>query len=61
MNLSPQNVVQKFKGPLLCRICGKPVAIEICKTDDGGKAVHDDCYFLKLKLEHTSKDAHQSF
>lgn len=64
MSLSPQNVSQKFKGkssPLLCRICGKPVAVENCKTDDDGKAVHEDCYVLKLRLAQTNKDGHQSF
>jgi hypothetical protein len=61
MSLSPQNVSQRFKGkspPLLCRICGKPLAVETCKTDDGGKAVHEECYVLKLKLEQASEDGH---
>jgi len=26
-------------------------AIETCKTDDDGKAIHEDCYVKKLKLE----------
>ena len=61
MSLSPQNVSQKYKGkssPLLCRICGKPVAVEGCKTDDDGKAVHEDCYVLKLRLEQSNEDGH---
>jgi hypothetical protein len=50
----------RFKGtsPLPCRICGKPVTVETCKTDEGGKAVHEECYVLKLKLEQASKDGH---
>ena len=63
MSLSPQNVSQKFKGkssPLLCRICGKPVAVETCKTDGDGQAIHEDCYVLKVKLEHPSKDGQGS-
>jgi hypothetical protein len=50
MNLSPQ-VPQKLKSPLLCRICGKPVAIETSKADDEGKAIHEDCYVKRVKLE----------
>lgn len=64
MSLSSQNVSQKFSGkssPLLCRICGKSVAVESCKTDDDGKAVHEGCYVLKLKLEQASEDGHPSF
>jgi len=59
MNVSPQNVSQRLNrksSPPLCRICGKPAAVESCKTDDGGKAVHEECYVLKLKLEQASKD-----
>ncbi|HEV2399378.1 MAG TPA: hypothetical protein VGS27_20695 [Candidatus Sulfotelmatobacter sp.] len=61
MSLSPQNVSQKFKGkssPLLCRVCGKPVPVETANTDDGGNAIHEDCYVLKLKLEQAGKDGH---
>lgn len=63
MSLSPQNVSQRFKpkfSPLLCLICGKPVAVETCKTDESGKAVHENCYVLKVKLEQASKDGHQN-
>lgn len=58
MNLFPENIVPKIKPksqPLLCRICGKPVAVEISKTDDRGQAIHEDCYALKLKLEEASR------
>ena len=60
MSLSPQNVSQKVKRPLLCRICGKPVAVETSKTDEDGRAIHEDCYVLKVKLEQASKDGHGS-
>jgi hypothetical protein len=63
MNVSPQNVWQRLKkksSPLLCRICGKPVAIETCKTDDGGKAVHEECYVLRLTPEQRITDGHQT-
>ena len=63
MNPYPQNVSLKFKrksSPLLCRICGKPVAVETSKTDGDGQAIHEDCYLLKVKLEQASKDGHQT-
>ena len=31
------------------------VAVESSKTDDCGKAVHEDCYVGELKLEQTIK------
>ena len=31
-----------------CSICGKPVDLETAKTDDDGKAVHEECYVLRL-------------
>jgi hypothetical protein len=36
-----------------CTICDKPVPLETCKTDEAGKAVHEECYVLKLKLTAT--------
>lgn len=27
-----------------CSICGRSVTIELSKTDEGGKAVHESCY-----------------
>jgi len=64
MSGSPQNVSQKFKGkssPLLCRVCGRPVVIEISKTDEDGSAIHEDCYVVKVKKEQASQDRQQSF
>jgi len=63
MNVSPQNVSQRLNGkssPLLCRICGKPAAVETCKTDGDGKAVHEECYVLNVKIEQASKDGHET-
>jgi len=40
-----------------CSLCDKPVILEASKTDDGGKAVHEECYVLNLRLKRpTSKD-----
>lgn len=33
----------------LCPICSLPVIIEKCKTDENGKAVHEECYVLKIR------------
>lgn len=32
----------------ICAICGKAVQLENAKTDDGGKAVHEQCYVEKI-------------
>jgi hypothetical protein len=36
---------------LPCPICNRPVPLETAKTDSDGKAVHEDCYFIKIKLK----------
>lgn len=48
MSQSPQDVSQN-KRPLLCPVCGRPVAIENSKTDEDGAAIHEDCYVVKVK------------
>lgn len=44
---------------ITCAICSKPVALEKCKIDEDGHAVHEDCYFHKLeggrRLSESSK------
>jgi hypothetical protein len=37
-----------------CFICGKPVLLEIAKTNEYGRAVHEECYVLRIKLEHAT-------
>lgn len=32
-----------------CAICGRPVQLEVAKTDERGRAVHEDCYWANLK------------
>ena len=29
---------------VMCRICGTPVGLELCKVDESGNAVHERCY-----------------
>jgi hypothetical protein len=33
----------------LCAVCRKPVDLKTAKTDDSGKAVHEECYVARLK------------
>jgi hypothetical protein len=37
-----------------CRLCDKPLALEACKTDESGQAVHEECYLLKIRLRETA-------
>lgn len=31
-----------------CAICGKSVRLELCKTNEDGDAVHEDCYIAGM-------------
>lgn len=33
-----------------CRICGAPVSLESCKTNEYGQAVHELCYVEEFLL-----------
>jgi hypothetical protein len=40
-----------------CLLCGKPVSLDTSKTDENGKAIHEECYVLRMRLRRaTSKD-----
>ena len=34
-----------------CPMCNKSVALESAKTDENGKATHEECYLLKIGLK----------
>jgi len=34
-----------------CSLCDKPVLLETSKTDEYGKALHEECYALKMRLK----------
>jgi|tagenome__1003787_1003787.scaffolds.fasta_scaffold20743136_1 hypothetical protein len=38
------------RNGLFCRICSGPIPLETSKTDERGKAVHEDCYVRKMKF-----------
>jgi hypothetical protein len=40
----------------ICDICHKPVKLETSKTNEVGKAVHENCYLLSV----SSKKAYES-
>jgi hypothetical protein len=31
-----------------CHICNKPVKLEMAKTDEAGRSVHEGCYLLTV-------------
>jgi hypothetical protein len=37
-----------------CAICGTPVDIKSAKTDEKGKAVHEDCYAAMIRLRQVT-------
>jgi hypothetical protein len=41
--------------PTSCAVCGNPVDLENCKTDERGKAVHQKCYVAKVVKKAKSK------
>jgi hypothetical protein len=41
----------------ICSICNKPVEIETATADEHGKAVHEECWLLKMRLEQARRTA----
>ena len=56
MDTSPPGSLPKPSSPQHCAICGKPIALETAKTNGEGKAIHEECYALQLKLESAKQD-----
>jgi hypothetical protein len=40
-----------------CWICGRELSLEDCKTDEHGRAIHEECYVARMKLESESQSA----
>jgi hypothetical protein len=40
--------------PVSCAICGQPVALELCKTNENGRAVHEKCYIAKVSDQNSA-------
>jgi hypothetical protein len=34
-----------------CSICNKPVSLQTARTDEVGRAVHQECYLLKVGVK----------
>jgi hypothetical protein len=34
---------------VFCSVCNEQISLETSKTDENGKAVHEECYFMVLK------------
>jgi hypothetical protein len=37
-----------------CSICNEPVELETTKTDEYGKAIHEECYVVKVRLKRAT-------
>jgi hypothetical protein len=44
-------MIRRGKPLLNCSICNEPVTLETTKTDEAGKAVHEECYVLRLSKQ----------
>jgi len=44
----------------LCFICHTPVELEISKTDENGRAVHERCYLLRLRQKQRTTESNPS-
>jgi hypothetical protein len=38
----------------ICVLCHSPVELETCKTDERGRAVHEECYVREIRSTHRS-------
>ena len=45
------------KAVVFCRICGRPVPLEDCKSDDTGRIVHENCYAAVIKARQQKETA----
>jgi hypothetical protein len=42
------------KRIVVCVICGKPLAIEIARTNEQGQPVHEECYVRSINPKRFS-------
>ena len=52
-NARPPIISMKPEFPV-CSICNRHVVLETAKVDEYGRAMHGECYLLKLQLERTN-------
>jgi len=41
-------------APRPCPICNQPIDLKAAKTDERGKAIHEDCYVMKINFEQAA-------
>ena len=42
------------KTQFICYICNKPIRLEQSKTDESGRAIHEECYVVATLLRSRS-------
>jgi hypothetical protein len=50
LHVYPGSISRENTVPL-CPICKKAVPLETANTDEHGRAMHEECYLLKVRLE----------
>jgi hypothetical protein len=65
LDLVKLNLVQQVRDEdrrasrlTLCAICGIPVELEFCKTDEAGDAIHEQCYIAKMARTKSVRNVH---
>lgn len=48
-NLMSSSTAKPQAFGALCNLCGSPVVMESCKSDECGRAVHESCYVASLE------------
>jgi hypothetical protein len=38
------------EAPFLCCLCSEPIDLRTAKTDEYGKAIHEECYVLRMRM-----------
>jgi len=51
---SSPHLASSASGLIRCSLCDKPVPLESSKTDENGRAVHEECYALGLRLKQAT-------
>jgi hypothetical protein len=46
--------IPRRPGLPACPICNKEVQFETAKTDEVGRALHEECYLLRLNLRRST-------
>jgi hypothetical protein len=44
----PRIVSVPVSSAPLCAVCNQPVPLELAKTDEAGRAIHDECYLQRV-------------